>query len=67
MQIGKKIGLDPQYWGSKSEAEFLETFKNGASINVLKKAYASLPKPKKVEKTKKEKDAGRLSDSGKDK
>lgn len=62
IKIGKKIGLDPLYWGSKSEAEFLETFKNGASVNVLKKAYKELPKPKKSKK--KDSDGGRLPDSG---
>jgi hypothetical protein len=64
MKIGKKIEFDPVWAGSLSEAEFLEVFKNGASINLLKKAYKELPKPKKVKEIKKEKDAGRLPNSG---
>lgn len=52
INIGKKICLDPLVWGSKSEKEFLETFKNGASVAVLKRAYADLPKPEKEVKKK---------------
>ena len=60
VKIGKKIEFDEAWASSLSEAEFLEVFKNGASKNVLKKAYKELPKPKKTKK----KDAGRLPDSG---
>ena len=68
MKIGKKIEFDEAYASSLSEAEFLEVFKNGASINVLKAAYKKLPKPKKVKEIKKKDlDDGRLSDSGESK
>tara|TARA_R110000744_G_scaffold275082_2_gene388056 strand:+ start:2486 stop:2674 length:189 start_codon:yes stop_codon:yes gene_type:complete len=53
MKIGKKIGLDPLYWGSKSEAEFLKRFKGIENEPTLKKAYAKLPKPKPVKTVKK--------------
>ena len=62
MKIGKKIGLDPLYWGSKSEAEFLERFKGIENEPTLKEAYAKLPKPKPVKAVKKK----RKSNSKKD-
>lgn len=57
MKLGKKIGLDPQVWGSKSEAEFLEKFKGVENEPTLKRLYATIPKikaPRKVKKIKKD-------------
>ena len=55
MKLGKKIGLDPQVWGSKPEAEFLEQFKGVENVPTLKKLYATIPKAKKETKKQKEK------------
>ena len=60
MKLGKKIGIDPQVWGSKSEAEFLEKFKGVENDPTLKKLYALIPKPK-PRKKKKKLDDGHIS------
>jgi hypothetical protein len=61
--LGKKIGaIDSKYWGSRTEAEFLEAFKGAYPLDKLKAAYKELPKPKKA--TKKKED-GPVLDSGK--
>ena len=67
IRLGKSAGFCPLYWGAKTKEEFISKFKGFSNRVELEVIYKDLPKPKKVEKTKKEKDAGRLSDSGKDK
>ena len=68
VRIGKKIEFDEAWASSLSEAEFLKALKNGASENVLKKAYKELPKTKKGKVKPKEEDgSGRLSSSGESK
>jgi hypothetical protein len=54
MRIGKKINFDPLAFEDKTEKQFCEIFKNGAHVNLLKKAYTDMQTAK-AERLKKEK------------
>lgn len=65
VELGKKIGaIDETFWGSRTEAEFLEAFKKGLPPDKLKAAYKKLPKPKKEKVVKKKTNDRPVSDSG---
>jgi hypothetical protein len=69
ISLGKKVGtINLEYWGSRTEAEFINHFKAYALIDDLKAAYKELPKPKKAKVKKKTvEDGGPVLDSGEDK
>jgi hypothetical protein len=65
VELGEKIGaIDETFWGSRTEAEFLEVFKNGLPPDKLKAAYKQLPKPKKKKVVKKKSNDGSVLNSG---
>ena len=69
IKIGKSAGFCPLYWGAKTKEEFISKFKGVSNRVELEAIYKGLPKPKKakVEKPKKEVDAGHIPDNGEDK
>lgn len=53
MKITKRLGVNADYWSTKTEAEFIDAFKNSASEQLLKEKFAEIKKDEVIEKIEK--------------
>jgi len=53
MKITKRLGVNADYWSTKTESEFIESFKDSASEQLLKEKFAEIKKDEVIEKIEK--------------